>query len=77
MAIEQPRPPQARSLLVLQDQLKRGQWAERHINALAEDAVTGRAVVGLLECAQDHHLFLQQNADKARQAHTRCVSLAP
>ena len=68
-----PRPPSARSLLVLQNQLASGMWAERHVAALGEDVANAQAIVSLLECTRNAHQFLASRPGKQRQAQQRCA----
>ena len=68
-----PRPPSARSLLVLQNQLASGLWAERHVAALGEDVANARTIVSILECTRDAHNFLASKPSRQWQAQTRCA----
>ena len=71
-----PRIPAARSLVVFQDHLIRGVWAQRHLEALVNDPKSLRSFLSLVECTrefqkQQQAAIASQDAAKLRGATTR------
>ncbi|KAL1503407.1 hypothetical protein AB1Y20_011458 [Prymnesium parvum] len=55
--------PDSRALLLFQDQLTRGMWADRHLNALIENPATSNQLLGVLRCTVD---LMEGEANKQR-----------
>ena len=76
MPESRPRVPAARSLLIFQEHLARGMWADRHIQAMVSDPESAGPFLQVVQCTQD---YTQQRQDagaagdsgKMRQAATR------
>ena len=79
-----PRVPASRSLLLFQDHLVRGLWAQRHLEALANDPKSLEAFASIVECTRELHKQQQeaaaaQSPAKFKQAATRnkvCMCLS-
>ena len=82
-----PRMPTARSLVMFQEHLARGVWADRHLQALASDPKAVGPFMSIFECAREFQNQQQQavatnDSAKLRQAATRnrvclCAAVCP
>ena len=82
-----PRVPAARSLVMFQEHLARGLWADRHLQALASDPTAVGPFMSIFECTRDFQQQQQRavaanDSAKLRQAATRnrvclCAAVCP
>jgi hypothetical protein len=70
-SIKQPTMAQARSLLAFQNQIARGAFADRHLQALAMDKDTVSQFASIIDCTTQAQEFMAANPNKQRQLQTR------